>query len=443
MNHKVSRSISLLSLSSAIIFAGCQKDEIGILNQDSAVISAKEWLETNKPDLEALEYTQTIDWNNAILLNNDGEQAVEVPLILENNASTNVVNDSEYKTHMRLLLIKDINNSYKAYNIVYTTKGTYFDNNDKSFNILDIGSAYSGFITIQNSNDKIVYSGKYENGTLLGLHNFDEGQNITNRLVCSYYVTVGPYTTCSNWVWYPDYGPGDLPYGYMPGISGPIVIHIPPVKLDPCNAAKTVTGISGNTSFINAKAAVIQAGADGNEHSITLGKGSTAAFTQAPMNNGGTNGVNVNQNLPGAFAAIHNHPNETPLSSGDIYVAVTLNTKNSNFTTSFITTAGETYAIVITDLTAAQSFVAAFPPVITTQYPPEFPDSIFNEIADIRFRLGESNESRTAAISLVLDNHNSGITLMKQDSSGNFNRVKIQEATLADGSKRYTLIPCN
>lgn len=275
----------------------------------------------------------------------------------------------------------------------------------------------------------------------MALHNFDQEENITNRLACSYYVTVGPYTTCSNWAWYPDYGLGDLPYGYMPGITGPIILSN--LNIEPCGAAKSTTVISANSGFINAKAAVIQAGADGNEHSITLGKTVSGVYTQTSMMNGGTNGVAVNQNLAGAFAAIHNHPNNTPLSSGDIYASVTLNTKSSNFTTSIIVTGGETYAIVITNLANAQNFAKNYPPDLSPNYPPEFPDFIFDQIAAVRFTLGESNESRTAAISLVLDKYNAGITLMKQDNSGNFNRIKIQETTMADGSKKYTTIPCN
>jgi hypothetical protein len=81
---------------------------------------------------------------------------------------------------------------------------------------------------------------------------------------------------------------------------------------------------------------------------------------------------------------MHNHPNNTALSSGDIYAAVTLNTKNSNFTTSFILTGGETYAIVITNLTAAKAFVAAYPADISPIYPPEFPQFIFDQIQDVK-----------------------------------------------------------
>ena len=413
-----------------------------IISKDNTIIKAKEWLENNKPNLEALEYTKTIDWNNAILLNNDGEQAIEVPLILVDGISTNVVEDKKYKTHMRLLLIKDLNSTYKVFDIVYTTQDESFNNNDKSFNILDIGSGYSGYITIQKSDNKIAFSGKYENGELSGLHNFDQRRNITSRLVCTYYVTVGPYTTCSNWVWYPDYGTGDLPRSYMPGISGPIFQNgLPPV--DPCNAAKTVTFISTNSGYVNAKAAIIKASADGNEHSITLGAAVSGVYTQSPMNNGGPNGVAVNQSLSNPIFSIHNHPNNTPLSTGDIYTAVTLNTKFTGFTTSIIITGGQTYAIMINDITKAQNFVKNYPPDLSPNYPPEFPNFIFDQIDAMKDYMGYTIEGRTSGIAFILDKYNSGITLMKQDTNGKFNRIKNQETTNADGSKRYLAVPCN
>lgn len=123
--------------------------------------------------------------------------------------------------------------------------------------------------------------------------------------------------------------------------------------------------------------------------------------------------------------------------AGDIYTAVTLATKVDNFNVSIILTGGETYAIYVTNLALAQSFVSEYPPDLSPNYPPEFPTFIFDQIDLVKSKIGNSNESRTAAISSILDKYNSGITLLKLDSSGNFNRVKIQETTMPDGSKTY------
>ncbi|WP_264537696.1 hypothetical protein [Flavobacterium sp. N1736] len=412
-----------------------------IISKDKTISKAKEWLENNKPNLEALEYTQTVDWNNAVLLNNGGEEAVEVPIVLKNNISTNVIEDQDYKTCMSLLFIKNVAGVYNVFNIVYTTKNELLNNNDKSFNILNIGSEYSGYITIQKSDNNIAFSGKYENGEFSGFHNYSPKISTTSKLVCTYYVTVGNYSTCSNWVWYPDNttSGGNLPPGYMPGISGPLYPNgLPPV--DPCIAALRTNGIVTNQGFINARAAVVAASADGHEHSITLGgtASSSSPYTQSVMNNGGTNGVAVNESLQGAFAAIHNHPNNSALSSGDIYAAVTLNTKNAAFTTSFIITGGQTYAIVVNNLPNAKNFVNNYPPDLSPNYPPEFPNVIFDQIDFINSQIGNSIDSKTASISSVLDKYNAGITLMKLESNGKFNRIKIVKN--ADGS--YSSVPC-
>lgn len=442
MIHKRNKIIAVISLISVVIlFSRCQSEETEIANKKASVISAKEWLENNEINLEALAYTETIDWDNAIETDGENGKMIEVPLKLKANTSTNVVLDENYKTYMRLLFVEDREDTYHVFNIVYTTKDDNFNNANKEQNFYHIDSHYSGYITFQNSINKIIYSGVFDNGMVIGLHNSSRETSKSAGLVCRYWVYVGPTVTCSNWVWEPDIIIGGGGFTFPPGIGGPI--YVPPFKLDPCASAKTTSGISAASTFLKAKSDILQASADGNEHSITLGKDAKGVLNQAPMNNGGTNGVNVNQTWASAFAAIHNHPNETPLSSGDIYTAVSLNTKNGSFNTSFILTGGETYAIVVTDLKAAQAFIAAYPADLSPNYPPEFPQVLFDQIQDIKTKFGESNEARTMAISLVLDNNNSGITLMKQDSNGNFNRIKIQQTTNSDGSKTFSSVPCN
>lgn len=226
MMKKLKNKIYIFAfISFGILFTRCQTEEIQSINENIATTTnAEKWFKNNNLNLEVLKYTKNVNWDNAIIINTDGRKAVEVPIILINNTSTNVTEDKDYKTNMRLLFIEDKDEVYKVFNINYTTKNADFDNNNKQFNLYETGSEYSGYITIQNSKNKVVYSGKYENGIQSSLHKYDEGENKTKRMVCSYYVTVGNITNCSSWTWYPDYGPGDLPYGYMPGISGPMHI---------------------------------------------------------------------------------------------------------------------------------------------------------------------------------------------------------------------------
>ncbi|RZK69163.1 MAG: hypothetical protein EOO92_22285 [Pedobacter sp.] len=93
-----------------------------------------------------------------------------------------------------------------------------------------------------------MYSGEYKNGKQVNLHNYVREQNITNREVCTYWVTVGPYTTCSSWTWYPDYTPGGgMPPGYMPGISGPLYLWAPNTLL---NAPDQTKGILDRKDYL-------------------------------------------------------------------------------------------------------------------------------------------------------------------------------------------------
>lgn len=448
MDGKLKKAASIFMLISVGVFLSqCQQDEneapdIQKREQNKAVTAAKRWCENSRLQLEALAFTETIDWDNAIVTAGEKGRTIEVPLLLKPNTTTNVVKDAAYKTYMRLLFVQDAENVYKVYDIIYTTKDNAFDNNNPGQNFYHIDSRYSGYITIQDSQNKIIYSGEFVNGMVTALHNLSRESNETSRTYCRYWVYVGSSVNCSSWVWEPDYGSG---YNWgPPGMSGAVPrTYFPSFKLDPCGAAKTTTGISAKSGYLNAKSDIMQASADGKEHSITLGNGAGGALTQAPMNNGGTNGVKVNQNWPGAFAAMHNHPNNSQISAGDIYAAVTLNTTNSNFTTSFIFTEGQTYAIVITNLTAAKAFVTAYPADISPIYPPEFPDVIFSQLLALVNVMGSSVEGKTNAIAFTLDKFKSGITLLKQEHSGEFKPINFKEITQANGSKSYNSIPCN
>lgn len=236
--------------------------------------------------------------------------------------------------------------------------------------------------------------------------------------------------------------------------SGADEIHIPyrrkeyqiinvSSQTDPCSTGVILSNISQNAVYLSALNNVKSADST-KEHSITLGKDANGNITQAPMNNGGPVKVETNTSWAGAFGAIHNHPNNTPISGGDIYAAVTLNSGNSNFTTTFVYTDGEMYAAVVTDLAAAKAFVAAYPADIRTGYNPEFPDFILDQIDYIQaYNTGSTITGRTDALAFILNKYNAGITLLNQDSSGRFNPIQIKETTNTNGSKTYTSTPCN
>ncbi|CAA9202605.1 hypothetical protein FLACOL7796_04368 [Flavobacterium collinsii] len=193
--------------------------------------------------------------------------------------------------------------------------------------------------------------------------------------------------------------------------------------------------------FLSAKKNILNANPK-IEHSITLTRRNNQ-LGQIAMNSGGTSSVKVNTNWHGSFAALHNHPNNTPLSAGDIYAGITLNVDNRNFTTSYILTGGEVYAIVITDLQAAKDFTAAYPADQIAGYNPEFPDVLFDQLQNFVTTFGSSIDGRTEAMSVILNKYNAGVTLMKQDSEGQFKPFNTKESILPNGNKSYTSIPCN
>jgi hypothetical protein len=82
---------------------------------------------------------------------------------------------------------------------------------------------------------------------------------------------------------------------------------------------------------------------------------------------------------------------------------------------------------------------ARVPPPAGTNYEPSFPVGIVDEINMMK---GFNGVSEEAAMAFILDKYNTGIALLKQDSSGNFKRLITIENIDANGNKTYTTSNC-
>ncbi|MBD0726725.1 hypothetical protein B6A10_16275, partial [Flavobacterium sp. L1I52] len=182
---------------------------------------------------------------------------------------------------------------------------------------------------------------------------------------------------------------------------------------------------------------------DGVEHGITFGRDENGQITQAPMRDGGVYNVPVTQNWPGAFASVHNHVANTPLSTGDIYSAIKLISNNPNFTTSYINLPdGSSYSIVVTDLALAQNFIDKYPADQIPGYSPEFPDAIHNELQDLKDYFGFDLSGRTNALAYILQKYDAGLQILKEDDMGNYDAITVRIKENLDGSKTYEFINC-
>ncbi|WP_343589343.1 hypothetical protein [Flavobacterium sp.] len=211
---------------------------------------------------------------------------------------------------------------------------------------------------------------------------------------------------------------------------------------DPCIVAKELTSLAANQTYQKAVVNIKTAAVDKLEHSITLGK-TNGQITASAMENGLPGEVYVTSNWPGAFTVLHNHPNNTPPSGGDIYAIARLNKNNSNFYSCFAIAGGEMYAIAITDLAAAQEFSARY---LVNRAPGddgEYPEFMTNEIMIVWRRMKSYTvESEAKAKAFVVNKYNAGITFFKQNGDGIFYPLTLKEKTESNGSKSYSLIPC-
>ena len=153
------------------------------------------------------------------------------------------------------------------------------------------------------------------------------------------------------------------------------------------------------------------------EYTITFGKDSLNAVTVSPIGKGNkSNGVVPV--MPNGFADLHNHPKNTPPSSGDLYGLLLKNRLNTRYDMRYIlTAAGAVYVLVVMDTTAARLFASKYPQQQVPGYSPLFPDALLNEYREIHYRYGVAEE---LVMPYILEKYATGVFLLKQSGDGDF-----------------------
>ena len=227
---------------------------------------------------------------------------------------------------------------------------------------------------------------------------------------------------------------------------------------DPCETVKAqeATNFGNSTIFQNSKSQIQNAASDKYEHAISFGKNGNGSIIKSEM----STGTEVSGSVPfisNKFADIHNHQDNGAPSPGDIYAFIDGMKNQSDFSTRFVTASGgDVYALVVTDKQAAINFNTIYPRFIgtytdpndgsTKQYPPAFPDEIFDKGQDIsRYLFSNGITSKLqrdeSSLTFILQHYNSGISLLKLNSSGEFKKLRTKE-TNTNGTISYTIENC-
>ncbi|MCT3924536.1 hypothetical protein HZP94_15095 [Elizabethkingia anophelis] len=238
-------------------------------------------------------------------------------------------------------------------------------------------------------------------------------------------------------------GGGD-PGGGTPGFPYPEPLE------DLCSKAKAATiqatEYSKTSAFQDSKTGVsnsyVNNGSKGEFGSVFGLKNGTIESTPVQVGNSNGHSATLTHNFTEPVGDLHNHPGSNPPSMGDLYNMIDLNNYFSSFKYRYVLTDdGTMYALIITDSTAANIFKQNYPPVITAdptggKYT-TFPQKLLDEWNDLRMTFSDSG-----ALAYVLDKYNSGVTLAKMDSAGNFRKINITEVKNADGSIDYKYALC-
>lgn len=238
--------------------------------------------------------------------------------------------------------------------------------------------------------------------------------------------------------------PGGGPITFPPPVPPPPVIITNPPAPDPnqdkCKKAEAgsnkATDISKNSKFPDAKQGVLNGFAqNGGENGVGFGtntpNGPLESTGVQPL--GATSG-NINNPFTYPTADMHNHPQNTPPSAGDVYSMMSYQNQHNTFGTRYVVLPnGTVYALTVTNADAFASFLSNYPPNQVPGFPPNFSGAAYNDWDDAFF-YGNAE----MALSYVLDKYNAGIALTKMDANGNFKKLNVTN----NGNNTYTKSEC-
>jgi hypothetical protein len=198
-------------------------------------------------------------------------------------------------------------------------------------------------------------------------------------------------------------------------------------KPGPCEEAKSGAAAATlfaadslyHVAFANIKNAFAL---DMHEHCISFGKDAVGNIIASAISNGGATSGKVPA-IANAFADLHNHPNNLPPDAGDFYGLININKNNPAYKTRFVLTLHDTmYALLVTDAATALAFAVKYAPQPPAYAggPPGFPVAITDEAREMKYKYNCTDEM---VLAFILEKYNTGVSLLKQNSSGNFNKI--------------------
>jgi hypothetical protein len=211
-----------------------------------------------------------------------------------------------------------------------------------------------------------------------------------------------------------------------------------------------VNGIAGTKFFFRLRN-TLKGGAEANrnESVAMIGRDNDGNLKSSSIiTSGQKNHSIIDISFPGAIADLHNHPGNTAPSAGDLYSLIQINIAKPAFTLRFVCLHdGVDYALAIYDPAAASAFIKAYPPQPNPGYSPRFPDTLFNEFAEMKSYLIHINafQPRTAdemATAFMLDKYRTGVALFKANGKGEFQHLIVRQKRNKDGKKTYHASLC-
>ncbi len=214
-------------------------------------------------------------------------------------------------------------------------------------------------------------------------------------------------------------------------------------------ATYAVTLLAQTPNYDSAVTSIREAQSTHNrEYVVSFGKDLTGNIFNSPISAGNINNGHI-PSISNRFADIHIHTNEQPPSSGDLYGFIDQIIADSNYIRYIVTPKGQAYAFALLSKKEALHFNTSHARRAGIQqiqadgtsisYQPTFPQQLVDEFNELRSWNGVTHE---AALVILLKKYKTGIVLLKQNASGVYNALDVQEHADHKGNKSYLLSHC-
>lgn len=295
-----------------------------------SIQKAKKFFDNNSSANEKFsKIAEKIDWRNAFVTFGNENEIIEIPFELKSNIKiqTKINESKKLFSNFNRILLKQKIGQWEIYHIVISTQNKGFNNYDSNFNYYQLNQGFDGFISLFNIKNNKGISHKYIDNKLINNHEI--GARDPDQDFCVFF---GQFNEDGSFTpWYLVYCTGGGSEGTNDGGNyggggvgsgdGAENGNNNSNNQNPCEnaqvASEKATSNSQSIAYTNSQT-TINGMNNGNENGVVFGN-VNGVIQATSIQTGSPTSITLINNFASPTGDLHNHLNNNPPSSGDVY----------------------------------------------------------------------------------------------------------------------------